>query len=265
MYSSVETVFKYIYYWLSASNGKGHGTHSPFVFDLITKVLNDRTRYPEYKIVEELRKRMIADKRVLQYEDPGAGSSMTIGTERKVSTIAQHAAKPPKLGQLLFRMVRHYQPKVILELGTSLGITTSYLKLGNPRSELFSIEGAAPVADIARQNLENLSAGHFKIINANFDEELGSLLQKTDDPDLVFIDGNHRQEPTVKYFRQLLPYVKDETMLIFDDIHWSREMERAWANIKEDPRVTCTIDLYFLGIVLFRPQFREKQDFKIRF
>ncbi len=265
MYSPVEIVFKYIYYWLTASNGKGHGTHSPFIYDFITKVLNDKSRYPEYDKAEALRKKMIADHRVLSFEDPGAGSVISKTNQRKVSSIASNAAKPPKLGQLLFRMVRKYQPATILELGTSLGITTSYLKLAQPQAQLFTIEGAEPVATIAKENLENLSKGPVNVIHANFDDELPSVLKKIDNPDFVFIDGNHREEPTIKYFRQLLPYVKDDTILVFDDIHWSVEMERAWRNIKGDSRVTCTIDLFFLGIVLFRPQFHERQHFKIRF
>jgi len=264
MYSPFETVFKYIHYWVTASNGKGHGTHSPFIFEFITTVLNDRKHYPEYEKVEALRSRMLNDHREVSFDDPGAGSAISKTKTRKVSSIARHAAKSPKLGQLLFRMVRKYEPATVLELGTSLGITSSYLKLAQPNSVLYTIEGAEPVAAIAKENLESLLPGSFKLINANFDEELPSLLKRMDNPDFVFVDGNHREEPTIKYFRQILPYIKDDSIIVFDDIHWSREMENAWKEIKNHPSVTMTVDLYYMGIVLFR-EGGQVQHFKLKF
>jgi len=53
--------------------------------------------------------------------------------------------------------------------------------------------------------------------------------------------------------------------LVFDDIHWSAEMEKAWLEIKSHPSVQYTIDIFFLGFVFFRPDFKVKQNFSIRF
>ncbi|HNR16193.1 MAG TPA: SAM-dependent methyltransferase, partial [Chitinophagaceae bacterium] len=83
--------------------------------------------------------------------------------------------------------------------------------------------------------------------------------------DFAFIDGNHRQEPTERYFNQLLPKMHHESILVFDDIHWSSEMEQVWKTIKDHPSVRCTVDLFFIGVVFFRDEFREKQHFSIRF
>lgn len=265
MYSPAQLALKYLKYYLTASNGKGHGTHSPFVFDLITKVMNDKTAYPEYAKVESLREKLLKDKTVLNVEDFGAGSVVSKSTQRTVSSVAKNAAKPKKLGQLLFRMVKFYQPSTILELGTSLGITTSYLSLAKPDARLITMEGAKEIADIAKKNFRNLEIGNIEIVDRNFDDTLSSVVRGLSTVDFAFIDGNHRQEPTERYFYQLISKVNNDSILIFDDIHWSAEMEAAWETIRKHESVRCTIDLFFVGIVLFRIEFKVKQEFVIRY
>lgn len=265
MYSAFTIARKYLHYYFTSLNSKGHGTHSPFVFDFITKVLNDKTVYPEYKAVESLRNQLMGDETVIEVEDFGAGSSVSKTNTRSIASIAKHAAKSPKLGQLLFRIVRKYQPKAILELGTSLGITTSYLSLAKPGTQLHTLEGAKTIADVAVKNFKELGFQNIFLTNGNFDDTLAGVLNRMPPVDFAFIDGNHRQEPTERYFNQILPCLHNDSILVFDDIHWSREMETAWNNIKNHEKVRCSIDLFFMGIVLFRKEFREKQHFSVRF
>src|SRR4029077_15378911 len=127
MYSSFQLALKFFSYNLAAANGKGHGIHSPFVFDFITHVLNDSTEYPDYSKVESVRKRSLKDQTILTIEDHGAGSSSSTSRVRSVSSIAKHAVKSKKYAQLLYRIAKYYHSNSIIELGTSLGITTSYL------------------------------------------------------------------------------------------------------------------------------------------
>lgn len=265
MYSKWQLAQKYLSYYFSSSNGKGHGTHSPFIFHFITQVLNDKQHYPEYEKIEKLRKQLQNDNTVLQVEDFGAGSSVSKTNRRTVATIAKNATKPKKYGQLLFRMVREYQPGIILELGTSLGITTSYMSLANPSAKLVTMEGASEVAAIAEKNFKESGIRNIAIEQGNFDNTLPAVVSKLSTVDFAFIDGNHRQEPTEKYFLELLTKINNNSILVFDDIYWSPEMEKAWNSIKVHPSVRCTIDLFFIGIVFFRAEFREKQHFKIRF
>jgi predicted O-methyltransferase YrrM len=265
MYSRFKIALKYLNYYLTSSSGKGHGMHSPFVFDFITKVLNDKTSYPAYSPVENLREQLLKDQTRLTVQDFGAGSTVDKTNERSISSIAKNAAKPPKFGQLLYRMTRHYQPKIILELGTSLGITTSYLSLGKPDATLLTMEGAKSIANTARQNFSTLKLQNIFIQEGNFDQTLSPVISKLSSIDFAFIDGNHRREPTERYFNQLLPIIHNDSILIFDDVHWSAGMEQAWETIQQHPSVRCTINLFFIGIVLFRQEFKEKQHFKIRF
>ncbi|HEY1870602.1 MAG TPA: class I SAM-dependent methyltransferase [Chitinophagaceae bacterium] len=265
MYSPFQLAFKYLSYYWSASNGKGHGIHSPFVFDLITKVLNDKDIYEDYNKIEDLRKKLLHDPAVLTIEDHGAGSFSSSEKERRVSSVAKHALKSKKYSQLLYRLAKYYQPHTIIELGTSLGITTSYLSLANPDANVFTLEGAPEIASIAKKNFKCLELQKVKLVEGNFDYTLPSVLYHISSVDLAFIDGNHRREPTENYFQWLLARSNNDSIFIFDDIHWSIEMEQAWNNIKKHPAVSCTIDLFFAGVVLFRNEFKEKQHFTIRF
>lgn len=265
MYSRWQLAIKYLRYFLTASNGKGHGTHSPFIFRFITSILNSKEYYPEYETVEAIRQELLLDSSFLEVEDLGAGSTISTAEHRTVASIAKNAAKPKKTGQLLFRMARQFQPKTIVELGTSLGITTSYLSLACPASAIFTLEGSGRIADKAGLNFHKLGLKNITLIRGNFDDKLPELLAALPSVDLAFIDGNHRQEPTERYFNQLLPKTNNDSILIFDDIHWSGEMERAWETIKAHPAVRCSIDLFSIGIVFFREEFREKQDFRIRY
>ena len=265
MYSSAALAKKYLHYYLTAHNGKGHGMHSPFVFRFILHVLNNKSGYEPPLLIEELRKQLLTDKKVLAIDDLGAGSRVSPGKQRSVQQLAQSALKPSKYAQLLFRLVKYYQPKTIIELGTSLGITTSYMATANPLAELITVEGSKSIADIASANFRQLGLKNIHLLNGNFDSLLPSIIDQQRQIDLAYIDGNHRYQPTLSYFNQLLGKIHNDSILVFDDIHWSREMEQAWAEIQSHAAVKCTVDIFYLGFVFFRSEFKTKQHFTVRF
>ena len=161
-------------------------------------------------------------------------------------------------------MVKKYKPARIIELGTSLGISAAYLAKADPQTEVITIEGSPEIAKLAAENFKTLGIQNIIQRTGDFNQVLPELLNDQE-AGLVFIDGNHRYEPTVRYFEWILPHTGDDSILIFDDIHWSPEMEKAWAAISAHPSVTCSIDLFFLGMIFFRSEFREKQEFRVRF
>lgn len=265
MYSSFQLAIKYIQYFLIASNGKGHGVHSPFVFDFIIHVLNDKKQYDCYRSVEPLRKALLQDNGIIEVEDMGAGSTVIKNNTRVISKIAASSLKPRKYAQLLFRIVKYYQPKTIVELGTSFGITTSYLASGSKDAVVYTLEGSGSIASMAAQQFEKQGLPNIRLIRGNFDQTLPGLLSSLQQTDLAFIDGNHRKKPTLEYFEQFLAASTPKSILILDDIHWSADMEEAWKEIQCHPAVTLTIDLFFIGLVFVNPDFKMKQHFKIRF
>jgi predicted O-methyltransferase YrrM len=222
--------------------------HSPFVYDFIEKILRDKKQYPCYNKIESIRKNLLKQSQWIAVDDFGAGSAVIKNKERKISAIAKSSLKPSKFAQLFFRMVQYYQPRTILELGTSFGISTAYLASGNEKATVITCEGAPSIAKIANDNFKQLGYQHIQLIEGDFNDTLPLLLQKNGHIDFAFIDGNHRKIPTLNYFQQLLKYHRTESIFIFDDIHWSNEMENAWETIRKDPSITCSIDLFLLEL-----------------
>ncbi len=262
-YTPLQLGPKFLKYWLTASNGKGHGIHSPFIFEFVTKVLRDHVSYPSS--IEELRRSLLEEHVSVPTLDFGAGNS----GERLISEIARTSLKPAKFGQLLYRMARFYQPSNILELGTSLGVTTAYLASGSrgagEAATVTTLEGAPAVAAIARRNFSELGLRNIRLVEGNFDATLPGVLENLPKLDMAFIDGNHRLEPTLRYYREMLPKLYPDSIVIFDDIHWSHEMEEAWEELKQDSSVRCSVDLFYIGILFFRSEFHTVQHFAVRF
>lgn len=259
---TIRFILKYLKYYFKGFNK--HHIHSPFVFELLTNVIGDTTPFYIYSPIEMLRSELMNSKETIQSGDYGTGSIKDGVIEKKISDIARHSAKTAKYGQLLFRLVNHFQPQILLELGTSLGISALYQASPNKKANFITIEGCKETARIAKQNFKKINLENIQLVVGNFDTELPLVLKGLDRLDYVFFDGNHRKVPTLNYFEQCLPLVHDKTLFVFDDIHWSSEMEEAWEFIKNHPRVMVTIDLFFVGLVFFRKE-QTKEHFIIRF
>ena len=267
MYNHFQLGFKYLQYFFSASNGKGHGIHSPFVFEFVEQVL-----LPSYKNkavfnkIENIRRAYQSEKnRFVQVEDLGAGSFSKSGSSRTIAQIENGASKHPKFARLLHRMVEYYEVASVLELGTSLGLTTRYLATAREDVKVQTIEGATAIADFSRKAFEQERLANISILVGDFDSKLPEALLNMRGKKLFFFDGNHQYQPTLHYFEEVVKSCGEEDVLVFDDIHWSKEMENAWEEIKKNERVSCSVDLFFIGIVFLRKEFKEKLDFTIRF
>ncbi len=265
MHSGIRLGIDYLKYLVTARNGRGHGIHSPFVYDLVRHVFIDKTKYEAYRVPELYRKECLRDHRVLEVEDLGAGSVLGTIRKRKVSDIAKTSVKPRRYSQLLYRLAAYYKYRRILEMGTSLGVTTSYLAAVPGVEQVVTMEGATAVADLAQKHFDETGLGQVQLVKGGFNSHLDGVLSGMGEVDFAFIDGNHRLEPTMHYFESILPRTHDYSCLVFDDIHWSEEMEAAWEKIRTDDRVTLSIDLFFIGLVFFRKEFLQKQHFVIRY
>jgi predicted O-methyltransferase YrrM len=240
-----------------------HGVHSPFVYRLVDEVIYDKSHKKVYDEVEAARQRLLVDGRPITVLDLGAGSHVNNNQQKKVSDIASHALKPPKLAQLLYRITADLQPKGIIELGTCLGITTVYLQKAAPEAKVYTLEGSPETAAIAQEVFDKAGLKNIGLVTGNFDDTLPGIINSLDKVDFIFVDGNHQKDATLKYFQWALPKVHENTVLIFDDIYWSEGMKEAWAQIKAHPSVTVTVDLFWIGLVYFKKG-REKEDFLIR-
>jgi len=266
MYNLPQLGIKYLLHWWHASNGRGHGIHSPFVYDFVVNVLADpAAEKKKYDAIERTREKFRRSSEKIPILDLGAGSYKNSSSERKIATLVESAAKPARFGRLFHRMAVHYGIESILELGTSLGMSTRYFAKALNGGKVYTVEGAPALASYTRTRLAQEGYKNVIVSDGDFSNALPELLPLLKGRKLIYIDGNHRYSPTMDYFQQILRYIEDDDILIFDDVHWSREMEKAWKEIKNHQQVSCTIDLFFIGIVFFRKEFKEKCFFSIRF
>ncbi len=238
--------------------------HSPFAYTFNTEVLNDTRHFYAYEKIEQLRKKLLNQHRTIMVQDYGAGSHKNNQQQRTIASIAKHAAKQKKHGKLLLKMVNYYQPTSILELGTSLGIGTSYIASGNAQAKIITIEGSATIAQEATANFQHLQLQNIEQVVGTFEEALPAVLQKNAPFDFVFIDGNHTYAATKKYFQDIQPKLSAKSILIFDDIHWSAGMQQAWQEIIKDSTTMLSIDVFQFGIIFYDSSFKEKQHFILK-
>jgi len=256
---------KYLRYFITARNR--HGIHSPFVYELLNEVIYDERWYYAFDEIEAVRAELLRNNNEIGMVDYGAGHEgrgTGDGGRMKIKDIARHSAKSSKYGQLLFRLVNKLQPQVLLELGTSLGISTLYQASPVSKSRFITLEGNPHALAIATENFSNMKLRHIEPIEGNFTDTLPKVVSSLSRLDYVFFDGNHRKAPTLDYFEQCIQLAGNNSVFVFDDIHWSAEMDEAWEAIKAHPRTRVTIDLFFLGLVFFREE-QKKEHFVIRY
>ncbi|WP_264563529.1 O-methyltransferase [Flavobacterium sp. N3904] len=240
-----------------------HAVHSPFVFNLLTKCFYDKEFKPEYNILKNYRNELLQNKNTIEVSDFGAGSRVFKSNTRPIAKIVKTAGISPKRAELLYRIVNYFQPETILEIGTSLGLATSALSLGNSKAKITTLEGCPETAKKAQLQLRKFNCSNVKSIITEFNSYLEICNLKSKICDLIYFDGNHSKKATLDYFELLLPTTANETVWIFDDIHWSKEMEEAWDIIRKHPKVTVSIDTFQWGLVFFRYE-QPKQHFVIR-
>ncbi|WP_313808300.1 class I SAM-dependent methyltransferase [Flavobacterium sp.] len=240
-----------------------HGVHSPFVYSLVTKCFYDKQSKSEYRILKEYRNTLLRNQNTIEVTDFGAGSRVFKSNTRQISKIAQTAGITPKRAELLYRIVNYFQPESILEIGTSLGLATSALSLGNPKAKITTLEGCPETSSVAQKEFQKFNLNNIEAIVTEFSAHFKNYQLSTVNYQLIYFDGNHSKKATLNYFEALLPTITNETLWIFDDIHWSADMEEAWEIIKNHPKVSVTIDTFQWGLVFFRFE-QEKEHFTIR-
>jgi predicted O-methyltransferase YrrM len=263
MYNKLVLFFRLLrHYFYSQSR---FDLHSPFVFSFYKDVLKNNSNFPDYMRIEHIRKNMLGHPGFIRMTDLGSKSSDIKWDRRIIRTrkVAAYSTVSPVFGHFLFRVARFFKPETILELGTSLGISASYMALGNPDGKVITVEGCRETAEFARTNFEHLGLLNIEQIIGDFDDVLPGILSEKGKIKMFFIDGNHRKDPTMKYFFQILDHIDDDSVLILDDIHWSKGMEEAWKMICDHDSVKVTIDLFRMGVVFFSERL-SKEDFIIR-
>ncbi len=231
--------------------------HSPFVYQFYLNVLEGKTSTSE---IELLRSRLVNDDSLISFSDFGKKG---VATKKSVREFASVSAITKKYGEVLHRASAYFKPKTTLELGTNIGLSAAYLASGNPTGKIYSVDASAELQQLARANFASLHLQNIETINGNFDDVLQEVVRELPSLDMVFFDGNHRCEPTLRYFNICAEAANEQSVFIVDDIYWNAEMTEAWQAIKKHHRVTLTIDIFRIGFVFFNPQKIAREHFML--
>lgn len=245
----------FISYWLDAVDA--HSLHSPFLYNFYTKVVLSKEINPKFTLIEEIRNTLLKDERILTVSDFGSGSQVLKNSSRTVRDIARTSSSQEKYSIIYAKLISYFQCKTIFDLGTSLGINTLYLA-SSEHGEVTSFEGSPEIASVAHHSVGNLTATNIRIIEGNLDSTLLAEVQSVSTIDLVFMDANHRYEPTLRYFNTLIQKMNERGIIIVDDIHYSAEMNQAWNELKQHGLVRASADLYRCGILFFDPSLNNQ-------
>ncbi|WP_251059571.1 O-methyltransferase [Winogradskyella immobilis] len=251
-------IISYIKFLFTSTNQ--HGIHSPFVYDLITKCFYDKSKKESYSKLKDYKNSLLKSNHTIDVTDLGEGSKTFNTNSRVIKNIAKTSASLNKSMNLMYRLIAYFKPKQVLELGTSLGVATYAMALGNDNSKITTVEGCPNTSNFTNNQLEN-RANNITYKNGHFKTVIPKLPQN--EFDFIFFDGHHNKKATLEYFKMLLPKANNDSIFIFDDIYWSKDMTEAWNEIKAHPKVTVTIDTFFWGFVFFRKE-QQKEHFKIR-
>ncbi|GAB1309365.1 class I SAM-dependent methyltransferase [Urechidicola sp. KH5] len=253
-------IVSYLKFLKKATNQ--HGVHSPFVYNLVTKCFYQKSSRNKVELLNNYRSKLLQNNNTIEVTDFGKGSKIFKSNQRQISKIAKVAGISKKRAELLARIVSYFNSNKILEIGTSLGIGTASLHLGSTNAKITTLEGCPQTIQTAKETFDYFDYQNVNFVVGDFTNTLPKVL-KAGTYDLIYFDGNHQKEPTLNYFRQCLSSVHNNSVFIFDDVHWTKDMEEAWKEIKQHPKVTVTIDTFFWGIVFFRKE-QAKEHFTIR-
>lgn len=258
---------KSIAYFNYLIKGKSaHGLHSPFVYKFVTELLETENEdYYQFKELNEIRKQLLKNNTIIEITDFGSGSRIFKDNHRQIADIAKHGISKKKFSELYFKLVNFCNAQIIVELGTSLGLNTLYLAKANSKSQVYTVEGCSELYKFSNTLFTKNNIKNIKSINTTFEKALPEVLNSIQKIDLLYIDGNHKYEPTLHYFELALKKKHEHSVFIFDDINWSEEMQKAWEEIKNHPEVTLTLDLFYVGIVFFRKEQKEKEHFILKY
>ena len=260
---NLKTVLKYINYKLTAYTE--HDVHSPFVYDFYMELLKNKASNTDFLTLNALRKELEAKAETIEITDLGAGSRKLKSNKRKIGDIARHGIAQKKQAEFLYRLIHKFKPKTLIELGTSIGLTSLYLSKAATASHLYTIEGCPNLSAFSKAVFQKQEATNIDLRTGNFNEVLPTLLTEINSLDFIYIDGNHAYEPTMQYFNLALKKKNPSTMMVFDDIYWSSDMERAWKEIHSNPEVSLSMDFFHFGIVFFRTEQKNKEHFVLKF
>ena len=240
-----------------------HSIHSPKVYHFNNTLFRSHKYYQPFNSLKQLDSHWQADQSEIEIVDLGAGSRTNSAKKRRVSDIHKNSGKPIKIREFLFKLVDELHPETIVELGTSLGVTSAYLALARPAATVITLEGCKNTLNKAKEGFDLIGVKNVVPKLGGFDAQFPEVMRSVERIDLLFIDGNHTEEATLRYFEMSLEKVHAGSVIVFDDIYWSKGMMRAWEKIKAHPKVSLSLDFFLIGLVFFEER-KHTEHYRLR-
>jgi predicted O-methyltransferase YrrM len=229
------------------------------------ELIKNEHPFGDFEELNTIRKQLSIDTTIIEVTDLGAGSKKISSNKRSIKQIAKYGIAQKKQAEFLYRLINKFTPTTIVELGTSIGLTSLYLSKASPKSIFYTIEGCPNVYLFSKQLFKEQGVQNIHSINGNFNKEFPKLLTNINSLDFLYVDGNHAYEPTMNYFNMALSKKNTNSIFVFDDIYWSDDMQKAWKEICAHQDVTLSLDLFYFGIVFFRSENKAKEHFVLKF
>lgn len=211
-----------------------------------------------FQACEKYRNKLLQDDTIVSFEIFGSNKIML------VKDICKKAASKPIWAKFLFLITNSLTSPHFLEIGTNLGISGTYIleALKHKKdSKLYTMEGLPQLCEIAQNQFSTISNNtKYKIYEGLYKNTFPKLLMDNKNFNIVFIDGNHKKEPTIKYFTELQSQLSSPAIIIFDDINWSLDMQKVWKIVKSNKNVCYSIDMFKFGILIFDKKSANKKE-----
>ena len=229
------------------------------------QLVNNPHSFSDFEDLKKIRNQLKTNTEAIEVSDFGAGSKKLNSTKRSINQIVKHGIAPQKQAEFLYRLINFINPKTIVELGTSVGLTTLYLAKAAPKSIVHTLEGCENLTAFSTHLFKQQSIKNITSVIGNFNETFPHLIDSLETIDFLYIDGNHAYEPTMRYFHLALNKKNEHSVFVFDDITWSKGMQQAWKEICAHPEVTLSLDFFFFGVIFFRKENKQKEHFVLKF
>ena len=259
----INNLFKYLNYRLTSFTE--HDVHSPFVFNFYMELIKTKHPFHDFYLLNNTREKLLKNRQTITMRDFGAGSKKLHSNQRCINQITKYGIAPKKQAEFLYRLINFLKPTNIIELGTSVGLTTLYLAKPNSKTTVYTLEGAEELVQFSTELFKEHHCSNIKSITGNFNDTFPHLINQLQRIDVLYIDGNHAYEPTIHYFNLALAKKTEQSVFIVDDINWSTDMQRAWQYIYTHKEVTLSLDFFYFGIVFFRKETIQKEHFTLYF
>ncbi|MCX6237045.1 MAG: hypothetical protein NTY07_05705 [Bacteroidia bacterium] len=243
-------------YLKRARHRRGHGIHSPFLFHLITAVIEDRHRLPEYKILKGLKNN------VLNLLDDFRKPLLTeVYPQFKLSSsksgkLYKKVELPIRYGKIVFRLIRYFKPSSIINYGPTFGVNLALMAMANNDSIVYQLINNSACEVLCKELLKDSAFSNIQFLPENSVPEVN--------PEFIMINFSDNPDMSRSVVQKYLRLHGDDDVLIIRGIHESQEMETIWLEMIASESVRVSLDLFEIGIALFRKEL-QKENFIHRF